>query len=134
MSKTFSFRRETSSQCKTVFKMFLILGITWTLDIIGWGLITYDEKNIIFQTLTSLFDLINSLQGVILFGVMYFNSSNLKKIERWVRKPGRVSSFGRQTSSGTDHTTNATYQTNLVQPTIRIGAIGIINAKDEVNV
>ena len=98
-----SYRTEAKSNCKTVFKMFFLLGMTWTLDILGWALMVYDQKNLGFKISKILIDLINSLQGVILLSVMYFNSANLKRMKRWWRKGRSESnavSFGRQTSSG----------------------------------
>ena len=98
-----SYRTEAKSNCKTVFKMFFLLGMTWTLDILGWALMVYDQKNLGFKISKILIDLINSMQGVILLSVMYFNSANLKRIKRWWKKgrsESNAASFGRQTSSG----------------------------------
>ena len=107
------FRSEAKSNCKTVFKMFFLLGMTWTLDILGWALMVYDQKNLGFKISKILIDLINSLQGVILLCVMYFNSANLQRMRRWVingRGERNTSRFGRQTSSGIT-STKSTYLT-----------------------
>ena len=75
--------------------MFFLLGMTWTLDILGWALMVYDQKNLGFKISKILIDLINSLQGVILLSVMYFNSANLKRIKRWwqIWKEGRKNMY-----------------------------------------
>ena len=86
-------RTEAKSNCKTVFKMFFLLGMTWTLDILGWALMVYDQNNLGFKTSKIFIDLINSLQGVILLCVMYFNSANLQRMRRWFRKSRSETTF-----------------------------------------
>lgn len=112
--------------------MFFILGMTWTLEILSWSLMIYDKTNTILQVLTCFFDVINSLQGVILVCVLYFNSANLKRMQRWIRKRRNTrttSIFGRQTSSGTTNSTNLTNHTNVAQSTNTIRVIGVTKSK-----
>ena len=74
-------KKRTNPRHKTVLKMFFLLGMTWILHILGWGLMLYGETNIMLQILKCSFDLINSLQGVILFCVMFFNSDNIEHMQ-----------------------------------------------------
>ena len=120
----------------TVINMFFILGMTWTLEILSWSLMIYDKSNTILQVLTSFFDFINSLQGVILVCVLYFNSANLKKMKRWIgkrRNTRNISIFGRQISSGTANSTNLTNHTNVAHSANTIRVLGVTKSK-EVNV
>ena len=113
---TISFRSEAKSNFKTVFKMFFLLGMTWTLDIFGWALMVYDQKNLVFKITKILIDLINSLQGVILLCVMYFNSANFRRMRHLFKNRGErnTKNFGRQTSSGVT-STKSSYLTTLRQ-------------------
>ena len=96
--------------------MFFLLGMTWTLDIFGWALMVYDQKNLVFKITKILIDLINSLQGVILLCVMYFNSANLRRMRHLFKNRGEsiTKNFGRQTSSGVT-STKSSYLTTLRQ-------------------
>ena len=113
--------------------MFLILGITWILDIVGWVLTAYNQTSIICQMLKCVFDFINSLQGVILFCVLYFTNANLKKIKTCFKRSRNDSSFGRQTSSGTNNNTNTTLNTNLIDHDKRLIATRITNVKNDIS-
>ena len=74
-------KKRTNPRHKTVLKMFFLLGMTWILHIFGWGLMLFGETNVMLQILKCSFDLINSLQGVILFCVMFFNSDNIEHFQ-----------------------------------------------------
>ena len=112
--------------------MFFILGMTWTFEILSWSFMIYDDSNTTLQILASFFDVINSLQGVILVCVMYVNSANLQNMYRWIgkrRNTQNISSFGRQTSSGTANSTHLTKQTSVTQTASTIHTSGIKNVK-----
>ena len=115
--------------------MFFLLGMTWTFEILSWFLMIYDDSSTILQIWASFFDLINSLQGVILVCVMYVNYANLQNMYRWIgkrRNTGNISGFGRQTSSGTANSTHLTKQTSVTQSanTIRTSEIKKVKGVD----
>ena len=114
--------------------MFLILGLTWITDIIAWGLKPYEQTSILDHIFGYWSLVINSLQGVILFCVVFSNSAIVKRIRQSFGKTNNRPRFGMQTSSGTANSTNVTYHTNSLQPENRIRAVGVTKIKDEVQV
>ena len=93
--------------------MFLILGLTWTFDVIEFALGSYKQKSIAVYVFTNIALVINSLQGVILFCVIVFNSANLRKIRQWLTKTSNITAAGNQVSSRPSNSINITSSTSI---------------------
>ena len=93
--------------------MFLILGLTWTFDVIEFALGSYKQKSIAVYVFTNITLVINSLQGVILFCVMVLNSANLRKIRQWLIKTSNITAAGNQVSSRPSNSINITSSTSI---------------------
>lgn len=64
---------------KVVVKMFFVIGITWISEIVSVVLSWNDNHHKLYKV-DFIFTLINSLQGVIMFCAIYFDSARVKKI------------------------------------------------------
>ena len=107
-----------------VSKMFVVLGLTWIMDIITFALKSYDQTSTVVFVLAMILEIINSLQGVILFVVIFFNSKNIMKICCWHR--GRellVTKQARQYHQSSK-STELTATNNLVPTRLSTGANG----------
>ena len=102
--------------------MFLILGLTWAMDIIAGLLQPYAQQSMANKIFSCISNVINSLQGAILFGVMFFNSTNLKRIRQLIGKPRNNINIGMPKSSSATNTSNLTYNTNVAHQSNRIQA------------
>eukprot|EP00093_Oithona_nana_P005317 05317.XXX_271218_272539_1 [CDS] Oithona nana genome sequencing. len=78
---------------KVVFKMFLVMGLTWIADIASWAINSqyghfekFKNKGLLYSEVFC--DCINSLQGVILFLVVYFDQKRIKNLKERISSSG----------------------------------------------
>lgn len=64
-----------------VVKLFFVLGVTWLMEVVSVVLSTYGIDSLIFF----VFDVINALQGFILFVVMVTDSATSASCRSWLR-------------------------------------------------
>ena len=75
-------RARNTAHFKTVVKMFFALGLTWTCEFVSWILEWgYGKTNPASFRFSSIFKVLNALQGFIMFCVIVCNSSTVKRIK-----------------------------------------------------
>jgi len=77
-------------------KIFIILGLTWILDIVAFTMDSYEQSHIAVQILVIVFLIINSSHGLIFFCVVFFTSATIKNMRTWF---GRTRSIRRLMSN-----------------------------------
>eukprot|EP00095_Tigriopus_kingsejongensis_P008791 snap_masked-scaffold120_size336265-processed-gene-2.2 protein:Tk08791 transcript:snap_masked-scaffold120_size336265-processed-gene-2.2-mRNA-1 annotation:"centrosomal protein of 97 kda" len=70
----------------TVTKMFFALGISWMSEVISWSLLTLFGREAWVITASFLFDVINALQGAILFVILFFDVSTVTRMRSSIRR------------------------------------------------
>jgi hypothetical protein len=86
--------QQNRQKMHVVIKMFFVMGVSWIAEIvlffINWQVGVYKIYKGIF-----MFQLINSLQGFIMFCVIYFDTARVKRIWNFVKsKMGSTSDDG----------------------------------------
>ena len=79
-------RSRAQSNLKITFKIFLMLGLSWTLDIIAFAIEPYEQTNISVEILVVVFLIINASHGIIFFFVVFFDKSTIKQMKIWCGK------------------------------------------------
>lgn len=77
----------------TVIKMFVILGLSWTFDLILWVLDELIAPSFAYHTVSLVFDIINGLQGLFIFLALLIDAPRLAQIKLWCRRPKREAPF-----------------------------------------
>ena len=103
---------------RLTLKIFIILGLTWILDIVAFSMDSYEQKHIAVEILIIIFLVINSSHGIIFFCVVFFTSATIKNVRTWF---GRTRSLRRlmsshystfkSTSSSRSRTTSTSHRT-----------------------
>ena len=103
---------------RLTLKIFIILGLTWILDIVAFTMNSYEQKHIAVEILIIIFLVINSSHGIIFFCVVFFTSATIKNVRTWF---GRTRSLRRlmsnhystfkSTSSSRSRTTSTSHRT-----------------------
>ena len=70
----------------TVAKMFFAMGISWVAEVVSWGLVAAFGRRPWVVGASLVFDLLNAVQGVILFLVLFFDSATVSKVRTSLRK------------------------------------------------
>ncbi|TRY76456.1 hypothetical protein TCAL_02020 [Tigriopus californicus] len=79
-------RAQQQYRMLTVTKMFFALGISWLSEVISWTLLTLFGRDLWVITTSFLFDVINALQGVILFVVLFFDAGTVSRMRTSIRR------------------------------------------------
>jgi len=88
-------KQKYRSSLRVVTKIFFVMGLTWLADIIAF-LVTWKWKYVNTYKYLSIFDIINSLQGIAIMVAMVFDAETLKKIRA---KFGKRLSFSMKLSN-----------------------------------
>ena len=93
-------QKRAKADTQLALKMFFILGLTWTFDIIAFAIekhqMTNTEKtqigSVAMEIALVVFLVINASHGIIFFCLIYFTSANINKIKVWcgLRKARRA--------------------------------------------
>ena len=102
-------------------KIFFLLGLTWSLDIIAFALEPYEQSYISVEILVVVFLIINASHGIIFFFVVFFDKSTVK---RWRSNVGRRVSQYYSTVRSTTTSSSSSRRT-------RSTSLGMIFAKSE---
>ena len=107
-------------------KIFFLLGLTWSLDIIAFAIEPYEQSYISVEILVVVFLIINASHGIIFFLVVFFDKSTVKQIEIWF---GR-SNVGNRVSQYYS-TVRSTTTSSSSRRRTRSTSLGMIFAKSE---
>ena len=71
--------QQTQQKMRVVVKMFFVMGVTWIAEFISW-LLSYTIGSKHVYKIIFPFQVINSLQGLFMFLVIYFDQARIQKI------------------------------------------------------
>lgn len=78
-------REQNRTKLHTAVKMFFVMGLTWTAEVLDWALGWAYGSHRVYHV-TVVFNAINALQGLTMFCVIYFDSTRLKRIVAGIKK------------------------------------------------
>lgn len=81
--------KRRNKMLRVIFKMFFVMGLTWTAEMIFWVIEAKFGDYEIFKTKGLLysglvFQIINSAQGIIMFLVVYFDTARIKMFREFL--------------------------------------------------
>ena len=76
-------RLQTKKHGNTTLRMFFILGITWTFDIIAFAIQPYETRLVGIEIVLIFFLIVNASHGILFFCIVYFTSQNIRRTRIW---------------------------------------------------
>merc|ERR550517_522430 len=115
-----NYRRELRKQAVLYAKLFLVFGITWSLEPLSIVLTSYNVYNIYAQVFTQSTSVLNLLRGVFMFLIFVSPAKVKTQIKQWkgVRKGGVERKMTMNTSM-----MNTTMNTSMMNTTVNMMAM-----------
>lgn len=82
----YAMSQQNKKKVRAVIKLFFVLGITWIAEIVSWGLEwAYGPEKVYKEVF--VFQLINALQGLVMFCVIYLDGTRMQSLWNNFRRP-----------------------------------------------
>ena len=117
-------RSTVTADVKVTLKIFLILGLTWTFDIIAFIIEPFEQTYIGVEILVIIFLIINASHGMIFFCVVFGSNSTKNRMFFGRRNLARTLSHYYSTFRSTTSSRGATRTTSTGTETLTKGKEG----------
>lgn len=95
----------------TYFKLFVAMGLTWSLEVLAWFLSGTDHPAP--EGLIVAFNITNIFQGIIIFLVFTLKPETSRKLVKWAKGCGRINKD--QMADARNSRNNSSIQTNTTR-------------------